>query len=164
MGFWDFTNPNKVNEEKIDNAVAAGEIPTIESSEELEIYLKYKIEDAEFAKIFTQILNKIGRDGAIGIKKGGDGNPYQVEYVPSRLRKMMSKKEIKKRKKEIIEILDMDSSLSDLEIQKYQEELAQLSDGHAIIWINLTNSEDFSLKEEMFAEAVKITTEALKMK
>jgi hypothetical protein len=162
MSFWDFTNPNKVNEEKIANAVAAGEIPTIESSEELEIYLKYKIKDAEFAKIFTQILNKIGRDGAIEIKKGGDGNPYQVEYVPSRLRKMMSKKEIKKRKKEIIEILDMDSSLSDVEIQKYQEELAQLSDNHAIIWINSKNSEDFSLKEEMFAEALNITKEALK--
>jgi hypothetical protein len=160
----DFLNPNKVNEEKIANAVADGEIPKIESSEELEIYLKYKIKDAEFAGIFTRILNKIGRDGVIEIKKGGDGNPYEVEYVPSKLRKMMSKKESKKRKKEIIEILNMDSSLSEVEIQKYQEELAQLSDGHAIIWVNLKNSKDFSLKEEMFAQAVNTITEALTKK
>ena len=164
MGFWDFLNLNRVNEEKIANAVAAGEIPTIKSSEELEIYLAYKIKDAEFAKILTRILYKIGRDGAIEIRKGGNGNPYRVEYVPSSLRQMMSKKEMKKRQQELIEALDTDNSLSVTEVEKYQEEIAQLSGSHAIIWINVENDEDFILKENVFAEAVSATTKAFTKK
>ena len=164
MSFWDLIDFNKINEEQIADAVTAGRIPLIKSSKELEIYLKYKIKDAEFAKIFTEILNKIGRDRAIEIKKGGDGNPYRVEYVSSGLRKMMSKKEIKKREKEIIEMLDAENSLSDVEIRKYQEELAQLSDVHAIIWVNSKTDEDFKLKEDIFAESVNATTKALTKK
>jgi len=164
MGFWDFLNFNRVNEEKIANAVAAGKIPTIESSEELEVYLAYKIKNAEFAKIFTRILYKIGRDGVIEIKKGGDGNPYRVEYVPSSLHQMMSKKEIKKRQQELIETLDTDNSLSVAEVEKYQEEIAQLSGSHAIIWVNIGNDEDFISKENMFAEAVSATTKAFTKK
>ena len=70
MSFWDFLNFDKVDEEKIANAVAAGKAPTIGSSEELEIYLKCKKNDEEFSKIFVQILNMIGCGGAIEIKRG----------------------------------------------------------------------------------------------
>jgi len=151
MSFWDLINLNKVDEEKIASAIAAGKTPTVSSSKELEIFLKYKIGDAEFAKIFTQILDKIGRNGTVDIKKGGDGSPYQVEYVSSGLRKMMTKKEVKKRTTEIIERLEKDNSLSDKEMQKLQKELA---DSHAIIWVNSKTREDFVIKEQLFSNAV----------
>ncbi len=159
MGFWNFLNFNKANEEKIAKAIAVGKTPTIGSSEELKIYLKYKIKDEEFSKIIVQIFDKIGRDGVIEIKRGGDGNPYQVEDVPSRLSKAMSKRERKKRTKEILEILDTDNFLSDEEIHKYQEELANLSSSHIIIWVNSESDEEFKLKEDLFVEARKAMEE-----
>ena len=138
MSFWDLFNFNQVDEEKIANAIAAGKKPTINYLKEMEVYLKYKIGDAEFAEIFVQILEKLGRNGAVEIKKGGNGNPYQLEYVPSELRKTMTKKEVKKRINEIIERLENDKLLSEDEIEKLQNEVSQLADCHAVIWVNST--------------------------
>ena len=164
MSLWDLFNLNKSNEKRIAAAVVAGEIPSIGSNEELEIYLRYKLEDAEFAKIFTQVLDKIGRDGVVEIKMGGYGSPYQVESVSSKTFEMMTKKEIKKRKKEIAKLLNSETSISADELKKYQEELARLSDSHIIIWVNSENGEDFASKEDMFAEAVDAATEVLTRK
>lgn len=160
MSFWDLFNFNKAIERKIANSSALGKKPTISSQKELEIYLKCKVGDAEFAKIFAQALGKLGRNGTIEIKKGGDGNPYKLEYVSPTLRKTMKKKEIKKRMSEITEIFEKDNSLSKDEIEKLQNELSQLADYHAIIWVNSTNQEDFAKKEQLFANAVSAMQEA----
>jgi hypothetical protein len=156
MSFWDLLNFNKAIERKIANAIALDKKPTISSQKELEVYLKCKVGDAEFAKIFAQALEKCGRNGTIEIKKGGDGSPYKLEYVSPGLRKTMKKKEIKKRMSEITEIFEKDNSSSKDEIEKLQNELSQLVDYHAIIWVNSTAQEDFSEKEHLFAEAIHV--------
>ena len=147
---WNLFNFN--NEKTIADAVAAGKIPSINSHEELEVYLRYKLKDEEFAKLFTKIMSKIGRDGVIEIKRGGSGSPYQVEYVSYNTFEIMTKKDKRKRIQEIIKFLKSDISAS--ADQQHQEELARLSDNHAIIWVNSKNDEDFKLKEDMFVEAV----------
>lgn len=160
MSFWDLFNFNQVDEEKIANAIAAGKKPTINSLKEMEVYLKYKIGDAEFAEMFVQILEKLGRNGVVEIKQGGNGNPYQLEYVPSELRKTMTKKEIKKRMNEITERLENDKLLSEDEIEKLQNEVSQLADCHAVIRVNSTTKEEFAKKEQLFADAVCAVKEA----
>jgi hypothetical protein len=160
MNSWDLFNFNKVNEEKIANAIAAGKKPTISSPKELEVYLKYKIGDAEFAQIFVQTLEKLGSNGAVEIKQGGNGNPYQLEYVPSELRKTMTKKEIKKHINEITERLEKDKSLSEDEIEKLQNEISQLVNCHTIIWVNSSTQDAFAKKEQLFANAVCAVKEA----
>jgi len=154
MSFWDILNFNKIGEEKISRTIANGKIPTTGSQKELELYLKYKIGDAEFAKIIMQALEKTGPDGTIEIKQGGDGNPYKLEYISSKLHKTMSKKEIKKRINEIKARLDNNDSLSEKEISELQSELSQLAGHHIIIWTNSANQEEFATKEKLFSKAV----------
>ena len=149
---WDLFNFN--SEKKIADAVTAGRIPSIGSDKELEVYLRCKLKDEEFAKLFAKIMSKLGHDGVVEIKKGGSGNPYQVEYLSSNTFEIMPKIEKKKREQEIIELLESDSSISATRQQEYRNELAQLSDSHIIIWVNSKSDEDFKLKEDIFVEAI----------
>lgn len=154
MSFWDWISFNKLNEEKITKAAAEGKPISLSSSEQIELYLKYRIKDAEFAKIFFQIFEKSGCNATIEIKKGGDGNPYQIEYVVPEPQEKLTKKEKKERIKAIIKYMEDNNSLSENERHKLQDELAQLSDSHTIIWVNAKTQEEFDEKEQLFVDTI----------
>ena len=143
------------NEDRISEALAASGTPSIGSPKELETYLAHKTNDAEFAKVFVAIMDKTVEEVAIEMKRGGDGDPYQVEYVKSKSFKKMTKKEVKKRKQQIVESLERDHGLAPDDVDKLQNELAQLADHHAIIWVNSPSEEDFSAKERLFSDALR---------
>lgn len=154
MSMWSLFHRDKRDQSKIAETVFAGETPVIGSYEDMETHLKQKLNDAELAGIFVELLERLGKDGAFEIKRGGDGDPYRVEYVRSALRQTMTRRRIKMRKKEILARLRTDHLLSEYDIKRLQDELAQLADRHAIIWINVQTNEEFRAKEDLFCQAV----------
>ena len=159
MRLWNLFHLERRIENRIADKVAAGKKPAISSYKELEIYLANKINNAEFTKVFVAIMNKTGDEAAIEIKRGGEGNPYQVEYIKPKLSKKITKKEVKARKQQIIAQLGGDNSLSQENVEVLQSELAQLSGNRVILWVNSPTEEDFCTKEDLFTEAMNETRE-----
>lgn len=155
MGFWDLFKFDGGDEKRIRKAVAAGEVPQITSVKDLEVYIGCSIEDEEFARLLVGIMGRLGRDGVIGIEKGGQGDPYEVEYDSSGVSEMMSKKERKARIDEVRAIL-VNESLSEDDLRRRQEELARLVGKRATIWVNCQSDEEYRLREDMFAAAVEV--------
>ena len=149
----DRLNVPKVDEGKFAQSMATGQPPRIASAEELRLYLKHSIGDEEFASLLIQILQKIGGGGAIQIKRGGDGNPYSVEYTYLEPPQHMSRSEIAERIEELRWALSQ--AKSPIEQERLEEELAQLAGTSATIWVNSSSRQDLDKANQLLQEAME---------
>ncbi|UCF78865.1 MAG: hypothetical protein JSW03_00880 [Candidatus Eiseniibacteriota bacterium] len=141
------------DEHKISQAVSKGKRPSMTSPEDLGVYLKHAIGDEEFALMIVGVLEKIGRDGSIFVKRGGEGNPYSVEYRTSEPPAHMSRGDVAKRIGELTKVLD--SAKSPIEEERLQEELAQLVGTSATIWVNSSSQEDLDKASLLLEKTVQ---------
>jgi hypothetical protein len=158
--------PGKTRENRIVKALASGETPSINSLKDLEVFLKHKMGNEEVAILIRKIIKKIGYKGQVEINKGGDGNPYKVEYRVLELLDPISRQEVEKRILELRKSIDeADHQIKQEELQK---ELLRLASQSfivvATIWINSFSQEDFEKRKGLIEKAFRTATEILKRK
>ncbi|KPJ59682.1 MAG: hypothetical protein AMJ46_10035 [Latescibacteria bacterium DG_63] len=143
----------ETDEQQIARAVATGKKPRIASTEDVGLYLKHAIGDEKFALILAEAMGKIGKDGCLRIKRGGEGDPYSVEYTYSELPQHMSGREIAKRVQELRRALAQ--AKSPIEEERLQEELVRLSETTATIWVNSSSEEDLDKADLLLEKAIE---------
>jgi hypothetical protein len=157
----DFFGNKDIDEERFIQSLANGKPPLIKSPRELELYIKYRVQDEEAAVIISEALGKAGSEGVIEVKRGGDGKPYKVECIPNKLPSYISSKEVKDRKEQLLQRMRNENDLTKNEKENIQLELAQLSRYHVIIWINSSSKEEFDAKEQLIMNAMDAATEGI---
>ena len=158
---WEFCSCERKSEEKFLESLANGKPPVIKSSKELELYIQYKVQDEEAAVIISEALGRAGREAVLEVKRGGDGKPYRIQYIPNKLPSNMSHKEVKDRIERLLQRIRNENDLTEHEREDIQSELAQLSQYHVIIWINSSSKEEFDAKEQLITNAMRAATEGL---
>jgi hypothetical protein len=158
---WEFFSRERIIEEKFVESLANGKPPVIKSPKELELYIKYRVQDEEAAVIITEAFGRAGREAVLEVKRGGDGKPYRVEYIPNKLPSNMSHKEVKDRIEQLLQRIRNKNNLTAHEKEDIQSELAQLSQYHVIIWINSSSKEEFDTREQLIMNAVGAATEGI---
>jgi hypothetical protein len=159
--FRDFFSNENINEDKFIESLANGKPPIIKSRRELELYVKYRVQDDEAAAVITEALEQSGNEGVVEIKRSGDGKPYKVECIPNQLPSYISSKEVKDRKEQLLQRLRNENHLTKNEKENIQSELAQLSGYHVIIWINSSSKEEFDAGEQLIMNALDAATEGI---
>ncbi len=150
----------KPDEEKLVRGMATGQLPDISSVEELRLYLKHSIRDEEFASLLVEIFQKIGGGGAIQIKKGGDGNPYSVEYSFSERPKHLPRSQISQRMDELRWALEQAKSTQ--EEERLQEELSELAGASATIWVNSPSDQELEKARRLLQNAMDAVDRAFR--
>lgn len=157
-----FLSNENINEHNFIESLANGKPPIIKSRRELELYIKYKVQDEETAVVVTEAFELTGSDGVVEIKRGGSGNPYKIECVSNKLRSNILSKEAKDRKEQLLHRMRNKGDLTKSERENIQSELTKLVDCHVIIWINSFLSKDeFDAKEQLIMNALKAATEGI---
>jgi hypothetical protein len=141
------------DEHQIAQAVSTGRKPRIASTHDMGLYLKHAIGDEAFALLIAEVMGKLGKGGCIRIKRGGEGDPYSVEYTTYELPEHMSRKEIAKRTEELRRSLA--KVKSPIEQERLQEELVQLCGTSAIIWVNSPLEEELEKAERLLQRAME---------
>jgi hypothetical protein len=160
--FRDFFSNENIDEEKFIQSLANGRPPVIKSRRELELYVKYRVQDEEAAVVTSEALERTGNEGVVEIKRGGDGKPYKVECISNKLPSNILSKEVKNRKEQLLQRMRNKNDLTKNERQNIQSELAQLVDYHVIIWINsFLSKEEFDAKEQLIMNALEAATEGI---
>jgi hypothetical protein len=158
---WEFFSHEKIIEEKVRKSLANGKLPVIKSTKELELYIKYKVQDEEAAVIISEAFERAGSEAVLEIKRGGDGKPYRVEYIPNKLPSNMSCKEVKVRIEQLLQRMRNKNDLTKYGKENIQSELAQLARYHVIIWINFSSKEEFDAREQLIMNAIEAATEGI---
>ncbi len=157
--FRDFFGNKDIDGERFIQSLANGKPPLIKSPRELELYIKYRVQDEEVAVIISEALGKAGSEGVIEVKRGGNGKPYKVEYISNILPPNISK-EVKDRKKQLLQRMKMD--LTQNERENIQSELAQLVPHRVIIWVSsFLSKEEFDAKEKLMMDALEVAREGI---
>ncbi len=161
-----FLRTTEPHEQRIAKALASGEMPSINSLKDLEVFLKHKIGNEEVAILIRKIINKIGYIGQIESKQGGNGNPYKVKYRELELLDDISRQQLEKRIKELRRSID--ETGHPIKREELQKELGQLIVQSfiaiATIWINSSSEEDFERRRGLIENAFKTAAEILKEK
>jgi BMFP domain-containing protein YqiC len=158
---WEFFSHEKIIEETFVKSLANGKLPVIKSTKQLELYIKYKVQDEEAAVIISEAFERAGREAVLEIKRGGGGKSYRVEYIPNKLPSNMSRKEVKDRIEQILQRVRNRNDLTKHEKENIQSELAQLARYHVIIWINSSSKEEFDAREQLIMNAIEAATEGI---
>ena len=158
---WEFFSRERIIEEKFFESLASGKPPVIKSPQELELYIKYRVQDEEAAVIISEALGRGGREAVLEVKRGGDGKPYGIQYIPNKLPSNMSHKEVKDRIEQLLQRIRNENNLTAHEKEDIQSELAQLAHYHVIIWINSPSKEEFDAKEQLIMSAMRAATEGI---
>ena len=158
---WEFFGRERIIEEKFLESLANGKPLVIKSPKELELYIKYRVQDEEAAVIISEVFERAGREAVLETKRGGDGKPYRVEYIPNKLPSNMSRKEVKDRIEQLLQRIRNKNDLTTHEEESIQSELAQLAHYHVIIWINSSSKEEFDAKEQLIMNAIEAATEGI---
>ena len=111
------------------------------------------IKDEEISIVVVEALGAVGKDGIVEVRQGGNGNPYQIEYLPKQLPDNMTKKQAKEQKEEIIRNLSQIENATEDELLKAEEEMFRLASEHAVIWINLSRQHEYEMKRDAFMNA-----------
>ena len=159
--FREFFSSEKIIEEEFIQSLANGKPPVIKSSIELELYIKYKVQDEEAAVIISEVFEKAGREAVLEIRRGGNEKPYKVEFISNKLPSNISSKEINDRKEQLLQRMRNRNDLTKNEKENIQSELAQLAHYHVIIWINSSSKEEFDAREQLIMNAMEAATEGI---
>ena len=156
-----FSNEN-IDENKFIQSLTNGKPPLIKSRRELELYVKYRVQDEEAAVVISEALEQTGNEGVVEIKRGGDGNPYKVECIANKLPSNMSRKDIKDRIEQLHQRMSNGDDLTKNERKNIESELAQLVPYHVIIWINsFLPKKEFDAKEQLIMNALEAAREGI---
>ena len=160
--FRDFFSNENINEDKFIESLANGKPPIIKSRRELELYVKYRVQDEEVAVVISEALERTGHEGVVEIKRGRDGKPYKIECISNKLPSNILSKEVKERKEQLLQRMGNRDDLTKNERENIQSELAQLVDCHVIIWINsFLSKEEFDAKEQLIMNALEAAREGI---
>ncbi len=159
--FWGFLSHEKIIEKQFNESLTNGNLPVIRSTRELELYIRHKVQDEEAAVIISDAFEQAGREAVFEIKRGGDGKPYKIEYIPNELPSTMSRKEVKDRIEQLLQRMRNKTDLSQSEKDTIQWELAQLARYHVIIWINSSSKEGFEDRKQLIMDAMGAAMEGL---
>jgi hypothetical protein len=156
-----FLRNEKIIGRRFIESLANGTLPIIKSTKELELYIKYKVQDEEAAVIISEAFEQAGREAVLEIKRGRDGKPYKVEYIPNKIPSNMSRKEIEDRVEQLLQRMRNEDDLTNYDKENIQSELAQLARYHVIIWINSFSKEEFDAREQLIMKAIGAATEGI---
>ena len=160
--FRDFFINENINEDKFIESLANGKPPIIKSSRELELYVKYRVQDEEAAVVVSEALERTGKERVVEIKRGGDGKPYKIECITNKLPSNILSKEVKDSKEQLLRRMGNKDDLTKNERANIQSKLAQLVDCHVIIWINsFLSKEEFDAKEQLIMNALEAAREGI---
>ena len=124
--------------------------PVIRSKRDLVAHLGSVVNDAQVASLIGDVLERTGLDGRIEIKRGGQGQPYAVEYpAPQRMEKPTNVlvSEIEHFKKLVAQ------AASDSEKDWWRQQLAEAMGLIAVIWIQTDSQDAFDAKRQLVARA-----------
>ena len=159
--FWGFLSHEEIIEKQFNESLTNGNLPVIRSTRELELYIRHKVQDEEAAVIISDAFEQAGREAVFEIKRGGDGKPYKIEYIPNELPSTMSRKEVKDRIEQLLQRMRNKTDLSQSEKDTIQWELAQLARYHVIIWVNSSSKEGFEDRKQLIMDAMGAAMEGL---
>lgn len=157
--FLDFFGNKNIDEEKFIKSLANRKSPIIKSKRELELYVRNRVQDEEAAVIISEAFEKAGSEGIIEVKRGGNGNPYKLEYI-SNIPPINISKETKDRKKQLLQRIK--GNLTKNERENIQSELAQLVHHRITIWVNsFLSAEEYNVKEKLMMDALEAAREGI---
>ena len=135
-------------------------LPKIRSKKDLIFYLQGFYQDAEAITCMTDVLERIGPDGYVVIKRGGGGTPYKAEYQDFSKFKDVPTEEIKRRINQLKE--EQRQVTSELEKDYYQQKIAEAGGGLATIWIKSDSEGEFTIKQKLLKNIFGKAQEAIK--
>lgn len=133
----------------------SADVPQIRSRKDAIAFLQRETGDQELALLLFDVAERIGRDGCIDVRQGGNGNPYAVEYEEraeeERAADKRSPWEIKAEIDRLKEALKR--ATSDDERDRLDKQIALLAGAICTIWVNVTPSADYERQRRLIKES-----------
>jgi hypothetical protein len=140
----------------------AADVPRISSRKEAIAFLQRETGDQGLALLLIEAAERIGRDGYIDVRQGGNGNPYAVEYEERTAEEVAADRRTSREIRAELDRLKeaLRSATSDDERDRLERQIAWLAGGICTIWINVTPSADYERQRRLIKESFRKLTNA----
>ena len=134
-------------------AVPPSSRPTrIRSHKDIVAFLHYDTGDGVLASFLGEIIEKIGYDGYVEVKRGGEGKPYFVEYG-GYVSDGRHPRDIQSEVRALKNAFDVATTSQERDL--IERGIAELVGGYCCVWINTLLLDDFDKTRSLILHALK---------